>query len=160
MLWVLGPNIRRAYLRVARASGVLVAWLRTRRHAGMAQNDRSHAHIFSRSRGAQSMRRWRVAQRPQSRRRRARGPPEPPKDSCLALRRLCHLARRLAAPCRRLAAPQRPAGATADARREPKSSKNEQANTKKTTATAPPMVAALAVVPAALCSNESSAGQL
>ena len=48
---VLGPSAhaRAVYLRVARDSGVLLACLGALKHAGMAANDHSHAHIFSRS---------------------------------------------------------------------------------------------------------------
>ena len=35
VFWVLGPSTRAAYLRVARASGVLLACLRALRQAGM-----------------------------------------------------------------------------------------------------------------------------
>ena len=105
------------------------------------------------------MRRWRAAQRPQSRQKRARGPPEPPKDSCLALRRLATLHAALQLHVAALLLHSDPREPPAAARRAPNRRKYEQATTKKTTATAPPMLAALAVEPAALCSDESSAGQ-
>ena len=84
VLWVLGPNTRRAYLRVARSLGLSLAHLHALRHAEMAQNDHSHAHTFFPEPQRRACAVGRRHSAPQSRRRRARGPPKLPKDSCRA----------------------------------------------------------------------------
>ena len=71
VFWVLGPSTRAAYLRVARASGVLLACLRALRQAGTRKTI-AHAHIFFRQlRAAEARARTiRLAG--------GRAPPEPP----------------------------------------------------------------------------------
>ena len=84
VLWVLGPNTRRAYLRVARSLGLSLAHLHALRHAEMAQNDHSHAHTFF------ARRQLRVGREREPQRtvrcchRRAGGPPEPREHSSRA----------------------------------------------------------------------------
>ena len=160
VFWVLGPSTRAAYLRVARASGVLQACLRALRQAGMRAKRSLMRTFFFGSCERQSAQDWRAAERRQSRLRRASGLPEPPHDSCCAAAPPQPL---WSPPCSSAPPERRPASDPrqhGSAREGIDKSKTQQAAAKETTVTSPPMMVVMAVKLAALCSNESSAGQL
>ena len=122
----------------------------------MAKNDRSHAPLFFR----QHERRARAEGGRRSDARAAGGAraarPNRPKKAAARQRRHSHHERRLAAPQRL----RETRGSHEREKKSTKTTKKAQAVTDKAEAKMLPKVAVLAVEPAALCSNESSAGQL